>query len=329
MFDMNNEKIDIVYTWVDGNDAAWRAKRDYWAREENINILENDECRYIDNDELKYSLRSLEKYAPWINKVFIVTDNQVPSWLNTSNPKVRIVDHKEIIPAEYLPTFNSISIEHCICNIKDLSEYFLYACDDMFFYNYVSPSFFFTKNKFPIIRYGTKLGATDTLFTKALYNADNLVKNRYNFSTNRYPHHNIDAYRKSDVINCRNEFLDDLMPTISSRYRTINCVERTIYSNYALAIKHGELKIVQRYIPSYKFYKYIPLLRKTIRVCNEHIPSETVWVLASDKRYYVKLKNNKTKLFCINDDEITTNENRTAIHNFLENLLPQKSSFEF
>lgn len=57
--------------------------------------------------ELKYSLRSVSQYLPWINKIYIVIDNQVPSWLNTEHPKIKIIDHKDILPADALPTFNS------------------------------------------------------------------------------------------------------------------------------------------------------------------------------------------------------------------------------
>lgn len=84
-------------------------------------------------------------YAPWINKIFIVTDNQIPDWLDTNHPKIRIIDHKEIMPEECLPCFNSNAIETCIDNITELSEYFLYANDDMFFSSPVKPDDFLIK----------------------------------------------------------------------------------------------------------------------------------------------------------------------------------------
>ena len=115
---MNNKiettDIDIVYLWVDGNDPKWQAKRNRFIG----NIVENSSVnckgRYSNNDELKYSLRSIELYIPWIRNIFIVTDNQIPEWLDTSNPKIRIIDHKEIMPPESLPCFNSCLIEHFI-----------------------------------------------------------------------------------------------------------------------------------------------------------------------------------------------------------------------
>lgn len=102
--------IDLVYLWVNGNDPKWQAKRDACIGRPSGGQA-HCKGRYADSGELKYSLRSAEKYAPWIHRIFIVTDNQIPEWLNTDNPKVQIVDHTEIMPAECLPCFNSAVIE--------------------------------------------------------------------------------------------------------------------------------------------------------------------------------------------------------------------------
>lgn len=124
--------IDLVYLWVNGNDPKWQAKRDACIGRPSGSQA-HCKGRYADSGELKYSLRSAEKYAPWIRRIFIVTDNQIPEWLNTDNPKVQIVDHTEIMPAECLPCFNSAVIEMFLCNIPGLSEHFLYANDDTYF----------------------------------------------------------------------------------------------------------------------------------------------------------------------------------------------------
>lgn len=115
---MNTENfdIDIVYLWVDGNDPIWRAKRDAFIGKTSEDSSRNCEGRYADNDELKYSLRSIEKYAPWIRNIYIVTDNQQPSWLDISCPKVKIIDLTEIMPREVLPCFNSSLIEKFLHN---------------------------------------------------------------------------------------------------------------------------------------------------------------------------------------------------------------------
>ena len=104
--------IDLVYLWVDGNDPEWLNKKQLFM-DKKINTV----GRYQDNQELKYSLRSGEKHLPWIRKIFIVTDNQIPTFLDTSHPKIEIVYHSEIIPKQILPTYNSVIIEYFIYKI--------------------------------------------------------------------------------------------------------------------------------------------------------------------------------------------------------------------
>ena len=102
----NIEAVDLVYLWVDDKDENWIKKRDSFLNPE----LKSEAvscCRFRDNDELKMSLRSVEKHLPWINKIFVVTDGQIPRWLDTENPKIEVVFHEQFIPQEYLPTFNS------------------------------------------------------------------------------------------------------------------------------------------------------------------------------------------------------------------------------
>ena len=121
---MEDKKIDLVYTWVDGNDIEWQKKKFIAENKGTFDEYAISKSRFRDNNELKYSLRSVEQNMPWINRIYIVTDNQVPEWLDTTNPKVSIIDHKDIFPKEALPTFNSRAIEHCIVNIPNLSEHF-------------------------------------------------------------------------------------------------------------------------------------------------------------------------------------------------------------
>ena len=135
-----NENIDLVYCWVDGNDKDWQNNKNFWSEKTGITT---NPCRYIDNEELKYSLRSIMKNIPWVNKIFIITDNQIPAWLDINHPKIRIINHKEIIPKEYLPCFNSELLESFVDEIPELSEYFLYANDDMFIGRPITPDYFF------------------------------------------------------------------------------------------------------------------------------------------------------------------------------------------
>lgn len=143
--------IDAVYTWVNGSDPAWRAEYAAFAWQEGrvAKVAEHSEFkRYRDSDELRYSLRSLERYAPWIRHVFIVTNGQVPAWLDRSNPRVSVVAHAQIFPdPSVLPTFSSPAIEAHIHRIPGLARRFLYFNDDVFLGAPVAPDDFFTYSR--------------------------------------------------------------------------------------------------------------------------------------------------------------------------------------
>lgn len=142
--------IDVVYTWVDGTDPAWiERKRTAIEQETGEGMTEAaaEDLRFIDHDELRYSLRSLEQYAPWIRHIYLVTDRQRPSWLVPDHPRLTVVDHRDIAPAgSALPTFNSHAIEANLHRIEGLSEHFLYFNDDVFLSSPVGPELFFSPN---------------------------------------------------------------------------------------------------------------------------------------------------------------------------------------
>lgn len=127
--------IDVVYTWVDGDDPAWR-ERMLRARADMRGTAYHPEAqaanRYQSRDELRYSLRSLEMYAPWVRHVYLVTDRQVPTWLAPSD-RLTVVDHRDIFTdPSVLPVFNSSAIISQLHHIEGLSEHYLYFNDDVF-----------------------------------------------------------------------------------------------------------------------------------------------------------------------------------------------------
>lgn len=118
--------FDAVYTWVDGSDPAYARARDAAARE--LGLAVDPQRDRDDLDLLRYSLRSLDRYAPWIRRVVLVTPRpQVPGWLDRE--AVRVVHEDEILPQA--PVFNSDAVEFGLRNVPGLSERFLYLCDDM------------------------------------------------------------------------------------------------------------------------------------------------------------------------------------------------------
>ena len=143
--------VDVVYTWVDGADPVHAAKRARWlSRRGAVHDNGLEAARFRDNEELRYSLRSLQRFAPWVRRVILATDGQRPSWLRADHPKVRVVDHREFIPGEYLPTFNSHVIEAYLHAVPGLSEHYLYMNDDVFLARPCRKTDFFTSNGLPL-----------------------------------------------------------------------------------------------------------------------------------------------------------------------------------
>ena len=124
--------VDLVYTWVDGDDAQLRADiKQYASGSKHL----NPERMRDPYDLLRYSLRSADMFAPWIRNVHIITCRpQVPRWLDTNNPRMHVVHHDELSGfGPYLPTFNSTVIESFVHAVPGLSDHFLYLNDDFLF----------------------------------------------------------------------------------------------------------------------------------------------------------------------------------------------------
>lgn len=307
--------IDLVYLWVDGSDPEWQAKRNALIGNTEKGSAVNCDGRYANNDELKYSLRSIEMYAPWIRKIFIVTDNQIPEWLDTSNPKIKIVDHKEILPPKSLPCFNSCLIEHFLYKIPNLTEHFLYANDDMFINKPVEKSDFFGEDGKPIIRLNRRpfrkltyffkekiMGKTLSNYVKTIKYAAELVEKKYGIYYGGKTHHNIDAYLKSNYNRVWEIFKNEIDETLTNHVRNVHDVQRNIYSYVALAEKQGHLNYVTQ--------------KTSFRL---HIQNE---------RHYSKLDKYNPLLFCMNDSEYAKDSDRKRSAAYLEMRFPKKSAFE-
>ena len=135
--------IDFVVTWVDGCDPEWRKRRAMYMKTD-MDCTGNPESRYRDWGWLKYWFRAVERYAPWVHRVYLVTCGQKPDWLNLQHEKLVFVSHQDFIPAEYLPTFNSHTIELNLWRIPGLSEHFVCFNDDVFINRPVTPDDFFS-----------------------------------------------------------------------------------------------------------------------------------------------------------------------------------------
>lgn len=138
------DNIDFVITWVDDTDPLWQKEKAKYNPQPNT---DNNPERYRNWELLKYWFRGVEKYAPWVRKIHFVTCGHVPEWLNTEHPKLHVVKHENIIPAEFLPTFNSNVIEIYLHQIEDLAEHFVYFNDDVFLNADIESNAFFVNGK--------------------------------------------------------------------------------------------------------------------------------------------------------------------------------------
>jgi hypothetical protein len=159
---MNNKGdliVDAVITWVDGSEPKHREKMSKYLEDKNSLNSRTVRMRYDQIDEIEFSVKSILKYAKFVRNIFIVTDNQTPDFLKDIEkakkeyPTVFIIDHKTIFEGylQYLPTFNSLSIESLLYKVPNLSEHFLYFNDDFFLANMSKSTDFFIQGA-PILR---------------------------------------------------------------------------------------------------------------------------------------------------------------------------------
>lgn len=310
-----NFDVDLVYLWCDGDDPIFADQKNYWLKQENgeQNLNAVADGRFVQVDELKYSLRSVEKYMPWVHHIYIVTDGQIPSWLNTKHPKITIVDHSEIISKKYLPVFNASAIETSIYKIPNLSEHFLFANDDMFVNRPLEKGFFFEKEKV-IVRIFESMLKDTSFYHSMLNNAISLIERDFGQNTffskrSCEPHHNIDAYLKSDYEACAKHFEKEFTETLTHRFRKKTSVQRFIISIWSFIKGHAIIKKM---------------------VVNDQVKKATDSLYISNQKtqIFALLKAYQPALFCINDTEYSTWEDRMRTKEFLEKYFPKKSQFE-
>ncbi|MBO7042545.1 MAG: Stealth CR1 domain-containing protein [Alphaproteobacteria bacterium] len=326
--------IDVVYLWVDGSDKNFISiKNDYLRKLHKNNNKYIDDTKdqiFRDNDELKYSLRSLEKNAPWVNHVYIVTPfGQKPKWLNTRNKKITIIPQEDILPKDAGPIFNSCAVETCLANIPGLSEHFLLANDDMFFNKPVMPDYFFDKSgraKFRCIyrKNGKIIRDKKSIYLKLLINSAREIEKAFDISLYNYKSsHGIDPYIKSSMKECcEHPILSKAIKnTKYRRFRDEDDVHRLIFNLYDIVKKRASVKIshskhighnvILDFIYNLLYYKSV---RNSVFFCNDAIKSK---VLSCD-----------APIVCINDSVYNNDITREHNKQFFDTKFPNKSKFE-
>ena len=321
------QKVDLVYMWVDGNDPEWRAKRNQYINGGEKKTSEGvDDARWRENDELRYSLRSVEMYAPWINHIYIITDGQCPAWLDTTNPKISIVDHKDIMPAEALPVFNSQALESCLYKIEGLSERFIMCNDDTMFTQPTTYATFFNADGSPIVRlmrFNRKKALRRGNYHGTIRRMQDLIREDFGKKIYLAPHHNFDAHLKSDYQYCvENLHSEEWRATAHHRFRHEQDMQRVYVTYYMVVSGHATMRKVGRYnnikgicgkIKAFLTGRYA----NDSRVINNY-----------SKDYFGQMAKYNPIMICVNDSERAKPEDGKRMAEFLKELYPAKSSFE-
>lgn len=224
--------IDVVITYVDGSTPEFLEQLSInTLRLCKKKSLSTDRARFECHDELKYCLRSILKYAPWVNKIYVVSDSQIPNWFNKNQEKVQFIDHREIIDARYLPTFNSHVIESCLHKIPNLSEHYLYFNDDMFLSRHVSPEYFFGSNglafyfQSDVILQNSPISEIyDTPTEWGAKNGRALIFDEFGFHLSEMFAHTLYPQRRSVAEHCEELFSDIFEEFRGNKFRDISDV---------------------------------------------------------------------------------------------------------
>lgn len=219
-------KIDIVYSWVDSKKSNWmRKKTNYESLVLNSEQYAKDSARFESHNEIYYSLISVEKYLPWVNKIYIITDGQSPIIPSCVTNKIEIIDHSIIIPTEYLPTFNSHVIEAYLHNIPHLTENFIYFNDDFFVARPLSPSHFFRSNGLCSLFKSSKninemnLKGKITATLTATNNCNRILKERFNRQFENSLTHTYVPLKKSMYIKAFGMFHKEIEEFSKNKFR--------------------------------------------------------------------------------------------------------------
>ncbi len=311
--------LDIVYLWCDDADPIWHAKRQKHMPQK---ADEQAICdgRFVQNDELKYSLRSVAKYMPWVRNIFIISDHQIPSWLNTNHPKIKMINHEEIIDKKYLPLFNSSAIETGLANIPNLSEYFAYMNDDTFLYQPITEKNLFIQKK-PLVRlcvYHTKENPSQ--YERCVLKMQNYIAEIYGKKITYFPHHNLDIYSKSDYLHGISMLPQIIELTLRSRFRSDNDWHRSFIGYKMICEEHAKLKVIDKYQESFLHWLKHNLIDWGSR--------DSKVISLKCKNYKRKLSHSRPLFFCMEDGEMCKPYDRIRVRNFLTELFPNKSEFE-
>lgn len=295
-------KVDLVYTWVNGEDQAYQSKCNQHAEGE----IDLNPERFRDSFHLlKYSLRSIEQYIPWVDKIYIVTQRpQIPNWLDVSHPRVNIIHHDEIIDSEYLPTFNSNVIESYIHKIPQLSDSFLYMNDDFLFLKHSKKDIFLSHSGKHSV-FGTLIG--ENLFWR-------IYEQKHNYLSLGHLEHCPILLTKQLWEGMYQIFPNKTHLTRSHRFRKKDdLVAHKLYRYYMLKYQKSKSRVIT--------YGKLRKLHRFHRIKNN---------LQKQELALMNITAHHPNFICLNDDlkDHPNKEVISFVKDWLEDMLPDRSTFE-
>ena len=292
-----NFPIDIVYTWVNHEDEEW--SKIYSLHKNNLENDSNSLKRFHNKNELKYSLRSVNKYLPWANSIYIVSNCKPPEWLDLDHEKINWVRHDDIIPDEFLPTFNSHVIESFLHKIENLKEHFLYLNDDVLITSMLLPEDLFTSNgssRSFLETYGTVNGELDDSspdYLNASRNSASLINSSFNSFPTRLHNHTIFCLLKSILGEIEEKYSENFLDFRSNKFRSLNDLNTTsfLYHGYALQTgfaQEGFMKTALVKNNSPKSLKYLDRSRFYKTICVNEGQGKNVMGWEKKIKYFFK-----------------------------------------
>jgi len=314
-----HQLIDVVYTWVDDQQPGYRELLSRYAEAKR----DSDPSRTRDNLEtLRFSLRSLQRYAPWVNRVFLLTCRpQVPSWLNTAHPRLTVVHHDDVMRKDLLPTFNSFAITSHLHRIPNLSPRFIYLEDDMLFLAPVTLDDFVAPEGLPWVFEGKHVAPRfdqiarperESGWNLALAQSNQLLDQRYGVSVRHQVNHVPILIDKAMWAQTLDNFPDSLEFTVRSRFRTLgNFAPEYLYLRSLLA--EGKARLANR---------------QQTRARSGYVPLENFWPVTAWRLWQVHRR--RPKWVTLNDN-FGSKPSRIAeamMRRRLQSWLPTPSDFE-
>jgi hypothetical protein len=327
--------IDFVITWVDMDDPAWQAKFSKYSNNKDNTKNGVSEARFRDNGFLRYWFRGVEKFAPWVRKIHFVTDGQKPEWLDASNPKINLVNHKDFIPAQFLPTYNSVVIERYIHKIPGLAEHFVYFNDDFYIINNVPEERFF-RNGLPCDIAVFTYNPTWSQWYRRVKNNTRII-NRYFNKREVMSLHRDKWFDKSYGFKAKWNYLLKYygkFVTLRTPHNAQPYLKTTFNEVWAAAEKELTETSANRFR---SLTDYTPELFRTWQICkgnfvpyNTYRDTKMFPLMIRSKQAIKAIYRQSYTLICLNDNVHIHNYDTVIgnIRDAFQHILPDKSSFE-